>query len=188
MKQMNGGIKWLKLKTLFAAIVICLKLYTRMKKMKHKLKTVINKFDGEYSFLSNFFPNDLPWNTNEHFYQAMKAKDIKDTTDIFDSITPNIAKKRGRKAELKDNWNEIKDHVMIVGLWIKFSNNAELRNKLLATGNAELIEENYWHDNYWGNCTCSKCENIKGENKLGKLLMIIRDIMKTMFEVAEYET
>lgn len=38
----------------------------------------------------------------------------------------------------------------------------------------EIVEGNYWHDNYWGNCTCDKCKNIEGQNKLGKILMKIR--------------
>jgi predicted NAD-dependent protein-ADP-ribosyltransferase YbiA (DUF1768 family) len=46
---------------------------------------------------------------------------------------------------------------------------------LLNTGDEELIEGNYWHDNYWGNCTCSKCKDIEGQNKLGKILMKVRD-------------
>lgn len=39
-----------------------------------------------------------------------------------------------------------------------------------------MIEEIVsWHDNFWGNCTCVKCENIEGQNWLGKLLMKVRD-------------
>ena len=44
----------------------------------------------------------------------------------------------------------------------------ELREKLLATGNEELIEGNWWGDTYWGVCKG------KGENNLGKSLMKIR--------------
>ncbi len=44
----------------------------------------------------------------------------------------------------------------------------ELAQKLINTGDAELIEKNYWHDYFWGEC------NGKGENWLGKILMQIR--------------
>ena len=51
----------------------------------------------------------------------------------------------------------------------------ELKEKLLATGDEYLEEGNYWHDNYWGNCHCEKCADITGQNKLGILLMKIRE-------------
>ena len=54
----------------------------------------------------------------------------------------------------------------------------ELREKLLATKDAELIEGNWWHDNFWGNCLCSKCKDIQGKNMLGKLLMKEREQIK----------
>ena len=57
----------------------------------------------------------------------------------------------------------------VIGL--KFTQNQEIKEKLLATGNSILIEGNYWHDNFWGNCLCSKCKYIKGRNNLGKILM-----------------
>lgn len=50
-----------------------------------------------------------------------------------------------------------------------------LKKKLLETGDAELIEGNYWHDNTWGQCYCPRCKNKIGENHLGKLLMKIRE-------------
>jgi predicted NAD-dependent protein-ADP-ribosyltransferase YbiA (DUF1768 family) len=45
-------------------------------------------------------------------------------------------------------------------LKIKFEN-FELCKKLLATGEEELVEGNYWNDTYWG-----VCKGI-GENHLG---------------------
>jgi predicted NAD-dependent protein-ADP-ribosyltransferase YbiA (DUF1768 family) len=43
------------------------------------------------------------------------------------------------------------------------------RSKLIATGTNYLEETNYWHDDYWG------VYNGKGENHLGRLLMVVRD-------------
>jgi ribA/ribD-fused uncharacterized protein len=154
--------------------------------MKHELNPTIDKFEGKFSFLSNFFAaKELWWLTNEHFFQAMKCKNVNDAVDImFKSTGPNVAKRKGRKAKIREDWDDIKDYVMLIGLWIKFEE-TDLRDKLLATGEAELIEGNYWHDNYWGNCSCSKCENIEGQNKLGKLLMIVRDIYQTIADIEE---
>jgi len=53
-------------------------------------------------------------------------------------------------------------------LEIKFAD-THLREALLATAPLELIEGNTWGDTYWGVC------NGVGENKLGKILMGIRD-------------
>ena len=60
---------------------------------------------------------------------------------------------------------------MLTGLRKKFAD-PELRNLLLATGDEELIEGNYWGDTYWGVC------NGVGQNKLGKLLMQVREEIK----------
>lgn len=59
----------------------------------------------------------------------------------------------------------------------KFSlpENAE---KLLATGDAELIEGNYHHDNLWGSCMCEKCKTKTGQNRLGRILMQVREELK----------
>ena len=60
----------------------------------------------------------------------------------------------------------------------KFSQNKDLQKKLLDTKDMELEETNWWHDNCWGNCVCDKCKDIIGENKLGKILMRIREELR----------
>lgn len=57
-------------------------------------------------------------------------------------------------------------------LFYKFSQDKDLRDKLIATGNTELIEDNTWNDRFWGVC------NGEGINHLGKLLMELRDELK----------
>lgn len=56
-------------------------------------------------------------------------------------------------------------------IMIKFQNPL-LKEKLLNTGDALLIEGNTWRDYYWGECKG------KGENHLGKILMEVREIIK----------
>jgi predicted NAD-dependent protein-ADP-ribosyltransferase YbiA (DUF1768 family) len=57
----------------------------------------------------------------------------------------------------------------------KFSGrNPGLRDALVATGDAELVEGNSWHDNFWGVCSCSRCKNKEGQNYLGRLLEEVR--------------
>ena len=137
---------------------------------------MINRFDGKYFFLSNFSPSPFRvdyvlFPTMEHYFQANKADNQNDYLHIAYAPTPGEAKRLGRKIQLRSDWEEIKDEVMLTGLRKKFAN-PELRNLLLATGDEELIEGNYWGDTYWGVC------NGVGQNKLGKLLMQVREEIK----------
>jgi len=58
---------------------------------------------------------------------------------------------------------------MAEGLRQKFSD-PDLRNRLLATGDAELVEGTTWGDVTWG----IDLNTGEGENHLGKLLMELR--------------
>lgn len=140
---------------------------------------MIAVFDNEYAFLSNFYDSPfevegIEYSTVEHFFQAMKSKDVEGRKKIAAAPTPGQAKRLGRTIELRKDWEEIKDTVMWSGLRYKFKI-PELREKLLATGNEELIEGNWWHDNTWGNCLCAECQNKPGRNMLGMLLMKVRE-------------
>ena len=135
-------------------------------------------FDNEYAFLSNFYESPfevdgITYPTVEHFFQAMKSKDVEGRKKIAAAPTPGKAKRLGRTVELRKDWEEIKATVMKFGLAQKFRI-PELREKLLATDNEELIEGNFWHDNTWGNCLCADCQDIPGRNMLGMLLMELR--------------
>lgn len=139
---------------------------------------MIKNFEGEYAFLSNFYfspmiIDNVVYTTNEHFFQAMKSLNPKERQSIVLAPTPGKAKCLGRKVSLRKDWEDIKEEVMLTGLRHKFSN-PELRKKLLATGNEELIEGTTWHDNYWGICDCETCGG-HGKNRLGKLLMQVRE-------------
>lgn len=145
----------------------------------------IEKFDGQYAFLSNFYDSPLPTNggeviypTVEHYFQAMKTENPRERERIRLAPTPGKAKRLGRNVNLRADWEEVKQSVMKYALIKKFNNNPELKSLLLETGDAELVEGNDWHDNYWGNCSCAKCANIPGANHLGKLLMEIREDYK----------
>lgn len=139
---------------------------------------MIKNFEGEYAFLSNFYfspmiIDNVVYTTNEHYFQAMKSLNPKERQAIALAPTPGKAKHLGRKVSLRKDWEDIKEEVMLIGLRHKFSN-PELRKKLLATGNEELIEGTTWHDNYWGICDCEACGG-QGKNRLGKLLMQVRE-------------
>jgi ribA/ribD-fused uncharacterized protein len=135
--------------------------------------TVIDKFDGtEYAFLSNFYSSPIQYEgivypTVEHMFQALKALDVETRKKIANAATPGQAKRLGRSVALREDWEEVKVDVMRTALQLKFSNPA-LRAKLIATGDAELIEGNTWNDRFWGVCRGT------GKNMLGLLLMELR--------------
>lgn len=138
---------------------------------------MITNFDGEYAFLSNFYPSTIVdregnvYPTVEHYFQAMKTLDDKEREAIRTAETPGQAKRLGRKCTLRKEWDKIRDAVMLTALIEKFSNR-ELREKLLATGEEFLAEGNTWGDTYWG-----VCEG-KGRNMLGHSLMLVRAEIK----------
>ena len=143
---------------------------------------IIDKFENEYAFLSNFYPspvqeNGVTYPTIEHYFQAQKTTVPFERAAIVNAATPGQAKREGRRITLRKDWERVKDDVMLQGLRLKFAL-PELAEKLIATGDAELIEGTTWHDNIWGNCSCPQCEDIPGQNKLGKLLMKVREEIK----------
>lgn len=134
-------------------------------------------FRNEYFFLSNFYPcnitiNDVTYPTVEHAFQAFKSHDINDKKMIAELPTPGEAKRIGRRIKLREDWEDVKDTIMLKLLRIKFNSNHELKEKLLSTNDAELIEGNNHGDKYWG------MVNGVGKNKLGKLLMQVRKELK----------
>lgn len=140
---------------------------------------MIDCFDGKYAFLSNFYDcpvtyKGLTYRNNEAAFQAQKTLN-ESARKEFTQLPPNLAKRKGRKVALRSDWEQIKDEVMYELCLEKFVGNSDLLELLRRTKNTEIVEGNYWHDNCWGNCTCEKCNKITGKNKLGKILMEIRD-------------
>ena len=138
----------------------------------------ILEFKGEHAWLSNFAPcefehNGVIYPTTEHFYQAWKFPSDQHAR-IAALATPSLAKKEGRKTKLCWNWETVKIDVMMTALKYKFIHNLHYRALLKATGEANLVEGNWWHDNYWGDCYCTKCKGNPGYNTLGNMLMDIR--------------
>lgn len=139
---------------------------------------MINCFDEEYAFLSNFFDSpitdgELWYPTVEHYFQAMKTLDPEKRQIIAEAPTPGKAKRLGRRVELRADWEQVKDQIMYEALQKKFFNPL-LKKMLLATGDERLEEGNHWHDNYWGVCYCYQCQDILAKNNLGKALMRLR--------------
>ena len=138
----------------------------------------ISEFQGEYRWLSNFWPcKGLEGPTVEHCYQAKKALYPDSAFLILKAKTPGEAKRLARTFVMKLMSIERRLEIMNDLLKVKFGNkNPLLQAKLLDTNFYWLEEGNKWHDSFWGICHCGKCPG--GENNLGKLLMRIRDSLR----------
>jgi len=139
---------------------------------------MIDRFYHDYRFLSNFYLVPIVWENDtyrsvEHAYQAAKSLDFKYRERIRLLHSPAAARSLGKKAELREDWEQVKVDIMRELVSQKFQV-PYLRVKLRATGSAALIEGNWWHDTFWGKCYCDK-HNWAGENILGKILMEVRN-------------
>lgn len=141
---------------------------------------LIDYFDEKpFDWLSNFYQRAIvyegeEWKTNEHAYQAAKTHNVAHRRRIRLSASPGHAKMLGQTpafemhgAALRPDWETIKYDVMIDLLRLKFAH-PDLRDKLLATGDAKLVEGNTWNDRVWGVCGGA------GANNLGRSIMLVR--------------
>lgn len=139
---------------------------------------LIMRFSGAYRFLSNFYPAPVLWDgiwypTTEHAFNAGKSLSVEDRIRIAAAPSPAEAKRLGRGVRLRPDWDDVVRYdVMAEVLELKFRDEY-LRAQLLATGDAELIEGNDWHDTHWGVCECRRHSGV-GDNHLGRLLMELR--------------
>jgi ribA/ribD-fused uncharacterized protein len=141
---------------------------------------------AKYGWMSNFYaapikgPNDLVWVTNEHAYQACKTTDSRWQERIRNAAGPAKARRLGRGAPLRPDWNQLRYGVMLRVNRAKYTQYPDLAAKLLATGTQELVEDTPW-DSYWGHGR-DGC----GQNTMGRVLSVIRDeLRKAQKEIAE---
>lgn len=144
----------------------------------------ITAFRGEYAFLSNMYEHPQFFRTNlgiplefqcaEAAFQARKTVNPS-VIQKFTEMTGPQTKAYGRKISLIKHWDIHRVDYMKLTLQDKFADPL-LRQKLLDTGDAQIIEQNWWHDDFWGVCTNH------GQNQLGKLLMEIRNELKERTE------
>ena len=137
---------------------------------------VIDSFRHKFGFLSNFFESSFwidgeRWRSVEHAYQAAKTDDPELKARIRDARTSSVAKRLGQSCKLPCDWDTRKVEVMRVLLRKKFENPL-LREMLIATEGARLVEANTWGDVFWG------IYKGRGQNWLGRLLEEVREECK----------
>jgi N-glycosidase YbiA len=133
----------------------------------------------EFGEFSNFaaYPVTLDgkrWPTSEHYFQAQKFEDESYKEVIRKSNSPMIAARlgRSRKQKLRRDWESVKVSVMRTAVLAKFTQHDELRNLLLSTSDAKLVEQTE-NDDYWGDGGDGS-----GKNMLGKILMEVREQLR----------
>ncbi|MBL7818468.1 MAG: NADAR family protein [Saprospiraceae bacterium] len=136
-----------------------------------KFYRVNDKF-GCFSNFSNhsIFYKGTFWKTSEHAFQGQKFADFENRYAVICAKTPMEAAQIGRERNrpLRSDWEEVKDEIMKEIVWAKVMQHSEVREKLLSTGNAIIIEHTK-NDNYWADGGDGS-----GKNMLGKILMEIR--------------
>jgi ribA/ribD-fused uncharacterized protein len=142
---------------------------------------VINFYSttGEYGCFSNFSRHPIVlkgkrWATSEHYFQAQKFAGTEHEEEVRQAKTPSIAAKEGRsrKRPLRRDWEKVKDTIMFEAVLAKFTQHEDLREILLSTDPAKLVEHTE-NDSYWGDGGDGS-----GKNMLGQILMKVRDQLR----------
>lgn len=131
---------------------------------------------GKFGCFSNFSKHSViiygkTWPTTEHFFQAQKFAGTPHEEEIRLAPSPGAAAIMGRDRTrpLREDWEQVKDSIMRVALFAKFTQYTDLRDTLIGTEGYELIEHTE-NDSYWGDGGDGS-----GKNMLGKLLMETRN-------------
>ena len=134
---------------------------------------MIKEFQGEYRWLSNFYHSPLEYKGVKYLNAeaAFQAQKEEGRQAEFSNLDPSQAKRLGRQVKLRSDWDEVKDQKMYEIVKEKFRS-TNMAQMLLSTGDQELEEGNSWGDTYWGVC------NGTGQNKLGKILMTVRTLLR----------
>lgn len=139
-------------------------------------------------YISPFIFNNIEYNCCEQYMMSEKAKLFNDDESyklIMNAKEPKEHKKLGRLVKNFDEikWNKYAEQIVFDGNYAKFTQNLELKKKLIDT-NDKIIIECSPYDNIWGNglnISDTLKTNIydwKGKNKLGNILMKVRDIIR----------
>lgn len=143
---------------------------------------IIGFYPREFYTFDNFssFQVDYKgrrWPTSEHAYQASHffetAPDLVEA--IYDARSAHdaykIAKANADKAP--KNWHAIKTEIMYEICKLKLLQNPYVRDKLLASGELEIVEDSP-KDDFWG-----WGPNRDGRNELGKIWMKLRKQLRS---------
>lgn len=134
----------------------------------------------DFGWLSNLFPAKIrvggfEYNSSEQLYKKLKCLVTRGGPELLDLMASSgddcrkLVKQTPPNLEKK--WSAVKFEVMIACQYLKFSQNGDLRERLLKTGNQELLENT--PDPQWG-----VGQSGRGKNLCGRALMEVRKLLK----------
>ena len=145
--------------------------------------------EEEYGFLSNWYLSDfelegIRFSSLEQYMMYQKAKCFNDEEimeRILETDDPSTIKALGRKVSNfnSSHWNGVRQIIVYEGLMAKFSQNEDLKQRLLETGDSVLAECAV-SDRIWGiglsmDDDISDISKWRGQNLLGYALMMVRE-------------
>lgn len=154
----------------------------------HKENKKVTKACFSQWYECKFTVDGVEYHTAEQYMMAQKAVlfgDKEVLQKIMSADNPAVYKSLGRQIRNFDEkiWNEHKFQIVVNGNMAKFSQNPELLDFLLKTGDRILVEASPY-DRIWGIGKSKDDFDIenpfkwKGENLLGFALMEVRENLK----------
>jgi ribA/ribD-fused uncharacterized protein len=149
------------------------------------MPNIINFYhlDEPFGQFSNFFRASIRlkgkmWPTSEHYFQTQKFAGTKQEEEVRKANSPSLAARlgRSRKLPLRREWESVKVAIMREAVLSKFTQHDDLRELLLGTGDAKLVEHTE-NDDYWGDGGDGS-----GKNMLGIILMEVRERLRQTTE------
>lgn len=121
--------------------------------------------------------------TSEALYQACRYPHLPDVQkEIIGQHSPMTAKMKSKphRKDSRPDWDEVRYKVMRWCLRVKLAQHyKEFGRLLLATRDRPIVEQSR-KDDYWGAKVVDEVgETLVGQNILGRLLMELREVLKT---------
>jgi len=142
-----------------------------------------HKTDPHYGF-TNFSAHPVIYDnkrypTSEHLFQSFKFQPHR--PNLAEHIRtcserPSVAFSEARRfqPEVRSDWKDVNIQMMDLALWHKFTQHDSLKKELLATDDAELVEDSD-KDSFWG-----VGADRRGRNELGKALERLRTKLRVL--------
>ncbi|KAK0386423.1 hypothetical protein NLU13_6260 [Sarocladium strictum] len=148
------------------------------------------KPNGSYGVFCQWYPSKFTVSSAdiEQFMMYCKAARFSDETrqrQVLNTADPSRQKRIGKKVDgfFEEYWTEVKSQVVEMGNYAKFTQDEQLKQWLLGTGDRELVEASP-RDKVWGIGFAAETEDeirialehreYWGENRLGEALKAVR--------------